>query len=431
MLETLPNTKKSQELFKRACELIPGGVNSPVRAFKSVGLDPLFISKAKGSYIWDADQNKYIDFVNSWGALIHGHLPPEVVDAIEKALLKGISFGACHENEIELAEIVTKNFPSIEKVRFVNSGTEAVMTAIRLTRAYTKRNKIIKFAGCYHGHSDSVLSMSGSGLAALGLSTSPGVTKNTASETITLPYNDFNSLEITLSKYPKEIAGIIIEPIVGNAGVLLPKNNFLKLVREVSKKHKCLLIFDEVITGFRLSQGGAQFLFNITPDLTVLGKIIGGGMPIGAIGGKKEIMDLLAPIGPVYQAGTSSGNPISVSCGIATLKLLNEETYKYLEEITSMLCEGIKKINSEKNIKLQINSIGSMFTVFFTENEVYDYNSAKNSNTKRYADFFQKMLSKGIYLAPSQFEANFLSTAHKEDDIKKTLEDYKQISDNK
>ncbi|OGI20077.1 MAG: glutamate-1-semialdehyde-2,1-aminomutase [Candidatus Melainabacteria bacterium RIFCSPHIGHO2_02_FULL_34_12] len=431
MLETLPNTKKSQELFKRACELIPGGVNSPVRAFKSVGLDPLFISKAKGSYIWDADQNKYIDFVNSWGALIHGHLPPEVVDAIEKALLKGISFGACHENEIELAEIVTKNFPSIEKVRFVNSGTEAVMTAIRLTRAYTKRNKIIKFAGCYHGHSDSVLSMSGSGLAALGLSTSPGVTKNTASETITLPYNDFNSLEITLSKYPKEIAGIIIEPIVGNAGVLLPKNNFLKLVREVSKKHKCLLIFDEVITGFRLSQGGAQFLFNITPDLTVLGKIIGGGMPIGAIGGKKEIMDLLAPIGPVYQAGTSSGNPISVSCGIATLKLLNEETYKYLEEITSMLCEGIKKINSEKNIKLQINSIGSMFTVFFTENEVYDYNSAKNSNTKRYADFFQKMLSKGIYLAPSQFEANFLSTAHKEDDIKKTLEAYKQISDNK
>ena len=431
MLETLPNTKKSQELFKRACELIPGGVNSPVRAFKSVGLDPLFISKAKGSYIWDADQNKYIDFVNSWGALIHGHLPPEVVDAIEKALLKGISFGACHENEIELAEIVTKNFPSIEKVRFVNSGTEAVMTAIRLTRAYTKRNKIIKFAGCYHGHSDSVLSMSGSGLAALGLSTSPGVTKNTASETITLPYNDFNSLEITLSKYPKEIAGIIIEPIVGNAGVLLPKNNFLKLVREVSKKHKCLLIFDEVITGFRLSQGGAQFLFNITPDLTVLGKIIGGGMPIGAIGGKKEIMDLLAPIGPVYQAGTLSGNPISVSCGIATLKLLNEETYKYLEEITSMLCEGIKKINSEKNIKLQINSIGSMFTVFFTENEVYDYNSAKNSNTKRYADFFQKMLSKGIYLAPSQFEANFLSTAHKEDDIKKTLEAYKQISDNK
>ena len=431
MLETLPNTKKSQELFKRACELIPGGVNSPVRAFKSVGLDPLFISKAKGSYIWDADQNKYIDFVNSWGALIHGHLPPEVVDAIEKALLKGISFGACHENEIELAEIVTKNFPSIEKVRFVNSGTEAVMTAIRLTRAYTKRNKIIKFAGCYHGHSDSVLSMSGSGLAALGLSTSHGVTKNTASETITLPYNDFNSLEITLSKYPKEIAGIIIEPIVGNAGVLLPKNNFLKLVREVSKKHKCLLIFDEVITGFRLSQGGAQFLFNITPDLTVLGKIIGGGMPIGAIGGKKEIMDLLAPIGPVYQAGTSSGNPISVSCGIATLKLLNEETYKYLEEITSMLCEGIKKINSEKNIKLQINSIGSMFTVFFTENEVYDYNSAKNSNTKRYADFFQKMLSKGIYLAPSQFEANFLSTAHKEDDIKKTLEAYKQISDNK
>ena len=426
MPELLSSTKKSQELYKKACEIIPGGVNSPVRSFKAVGLEPLFISKTKGAHIWDVDQNQYIDFVNSWGALIHGHIHEDVVETIQKALTKGISYGAPHENEIELAQIIIDNFPSIEKVRFVNSGTEAIMTAIRLARAYTKKNKIIKFDGCYHGHADSVLSMSGSGITTLGLPACAGVTKSTAYETITLPYNNIPVLETTLSKFPKEIACIIIEPVIGNCGVILPDENFLRCVREVTKKHNCLLIFDEVITGFRLSLGGAQEIYKITPDITTLGKIIGGGMPIGAVGGKKEILDLLAPVGPVYQAGTLSGNPLSVACGIATLKLLNEDFYKHLEKLGSMLCEGIKKINEEKEIKLQINRAGSMFTIFFCETRIYDANSAKKSNTKSFGQFFNNMLSNGVYLAPSQFEANFISTAHREQDIKKTLEAYKQ-----
>ena len=426
MQELLSDTKKSQELYKKACEIIPGGVNSPVRSFKAVDLEPLFISKAKGAHIWDADQNQYIDFVNSWGSLIHGHIHEDVIESIQKSLTKGISYGASHENEIELAQTIINNLPSIEKIRFVNSGTEAVMTAIRLARAYTKRNKIIKFDGCYHGHTDSVLSMSTPGAVTLGLPACAGVTKNTASETITLPYNNIPVLETTVSKFPKEIACIIIEPVVGNCGVILPEENFIKCVREITKKHNCILIFDEVITGFRLSLGGAQALYKIKPDITVLGKIIGGGMPIGAVGGKKEIMDLLAPIGPVYQAGTLSGNPLSVACGIATLKLLNEDSYERLENLGSLLCEGIKKINEEKGIKLQINRAGSMFTIFFCETRIYDSNSAKKSNTKLFGQFFKNMLSNGIYLAPSQFEANFISTAHKEQDIKKTIEAYKQ-----
>ncbi len=425
MQDLLTNTKKSHELFSKAQGLFPGGVNSPVRSFKAVELEPLFISKANGAYIWDADGNQYIDYVNSWGALIHGHSHPQVIDAIQKVLPKGISYGACHENEIELAELIINNFRSIEKIRFVNSGTEAVMTAIRLARAYTKRNKIIKFSGCYHGHSDSVLSMSASSIATLGLPSSPGVTKNTASETITLPYNNFSLLEVTLSKFPNDIAAIIIEPVVGNSGVILPRDNFLNSIRELTRKHKCVLIFDEVITGFRLSPGGAQKRYNVTPDLTTLGKIIGGGMPIGAVGGKLEIMNLLAPLGSVYQAGTLSGNPISVACGIATLKLLNDKTYEYLEDLTSMLCDGLQEICNEKTIKVQINRIGSMFSIFFNDTSVYDYDSAKKSNTKKFVQLFQKMLSGGIYLAPSQFEANFISTAHKEQDIKKTLEAYK------
>ena len=429
MQELLSNTKKSQELYKKACEIIPGGVNSPVRSFKAVDFEPIFISKAKGPYLWDVDGNQYTDYVNSWGALVHGHIHEDIVNSIEKALSKGISYGASHENEIELAQIIIDNFPSIEKIRFVNSGTEAVMTAIRLIRAYTKRNKIIKFEGCYHGHADSVLSMSGSGVTTLGLPACAGVTKNTASETITLPYNNIPILETTLSKFPKEIAGIIIEPVIGNCGVILPEENFLKCVRDVTKKHNCLLIFDEVITGFRLSLGGAQAISRITPDLTVLGKIIGGGMPIGALGGKKEVMDLLAPVGPVYQAGTLSGNPLSVACGIATLKLLNNDSYKRLEDLSTMLYEGIQKINSEKESKLQINRAGSMFTIFFCETRIYDSKSAKKSNLKLFSQFFQNMLSYGIYLAPSQFEANFISTAHKEQDIKKTLEAYKKSID--
>ncbi len=425
MQDSLISTR-SEELYKKACEIIPGGVNSPVRSFKAVGLQPLFISKAKGPYIWDVDQNQYIDFVNSWGALIHGHIHQEVTESIKKALDKGISFGASHENEIELAQIIINKFPSIEKIRFVNSGTEAVMTAIRLARAYTKRNKIIKFEGCYHGHADSVLSMSGSGITTFGLPACAGVTKNTASETITLPYNNIQILETTLSKFPKEIAGIIVEPVVGNCGVILPSEDFLRCLRNITKKHNSVLIFDEVITGFRLSPGGAQEIFKITADITTLGKIIGGGMPIGAVGGKKEIIDLLAPLGPVYQAGTLSGNPLSVACGIATLKLLNEDVYKRLEDLASMLCDNIQNINKEKGIKAQINRFGSMFTIFFCGTRVYDSNSAKKSNTKLFGQFFQNMLSCGVYLAPSQFEANFLSTAHKEQDIKKTLEAYKK-----
>lgn len=426
MQETLISTKKSADLYKKACELIPGGVNSPVRSFKAVDLQPIFISKAKGQFIWDVDQNQYTDYVCSWGALIHGHSHPEVIEAIIKALEKGTNFGAPHEKELELVQIIIDNFPSIEKVRLVNSGTEAVMTAIRLARAYTKKNKIIKFSGCYHGHSDNVLAMSSSGISTLGIPTSPGVTKNTVSETITLPFNAPDLFEITLNKFPKEIAAVIIEPVVGNCGVIEPHAGFLKLIRESTKKFNCLLIFDEVITGFRLSIGGAQKKYNISPDLTTLGKIIGGGMPIGAVGGKKEIMDLLAPQGPVYQAGTFSGNPISVACGIATLNLLNEQTYEYLEDITSTLCSGIKKINEEFNINVQINQAGSMFSIFLNENKVYDYETAKKSDSKKFARFFQSMLGSNIYLAPSQFETNFVSTAHKEQDIKKTLEAYKK-----
>ncbi len=426
MQETLINTKKSSELYKAACELIPGGVNSPVRSFYAVKSEPLFISKAKGAYIWDANDNQYLDYVCSWGALIHGHIHTEVVKEIKLALEKGISYGATHENEIELAKIITAKMPSIEKLRLVNSGTEAVMTAIRLARAYTKRNKIIKFSGCYHGHSDAVLSMSGSGVATFGLPSCKGVTKNTASETITIPFNDIKTLEITLSKFPKEIAAVIIEPIVGNSGVIIPQENFLKSLREITKKYNCLLIFDEVITGFRITMGGAQGKYSIKPDLTTLGKIIGGGMPIGAVGGKKEIMDLLAPIGPVYQAGTLSGNPISVASGIATLKLLSEESYEYLENISSLLNEGMQKTNNEIGIKAQINRVGSMFSIFFTEYKVINHETSKKSDTNMFAQFFKNMLYNGIYLAPGQFEANFISTAHKEEDIKKTLVAYKK-----
>ena len=421
----MSNTKKSEELYKKALELIPGGVNSPVRSFKAVGCNPVFISKGKGAFLWDVDQNQYIDFINSWGALIHGHCHPDVIVAIEKALSNGTSFGACHEGEIELAEIITKNLPSIEKLRLVNSGTEAVMTAIRLARAYTKRNKIIKFDGCYHGHSDVVLSTSGSGITTFGLPSCAGVPKNTVNDTITLPYNDPLALEITLSKSPKEFASIILEPVVGNCGVILPKENFLQSVRELARKFGTVLIFDEVITGFRVSKGGAQSLFNITPDITTLGKIIGGGLPIGAVGGKKNIMDLLAPNGPVYQAGTLAGNPLSIASGIATLKLLDEITYNQLENTTTILCDGIKKINQEFGLNIQINRIGSMFSIFFTKTPVYDYLSAKRSETETYARFFRIMLSKGIYIAPSQFEANFVSTAHKVEHIKTTLDSYK------
>lgn len=426
MLNTIPSTKKSQELYHEACKLIPGGVNSPVRSFESVEMEPLFISKASGPYIWDVDHNQYIDYVCSWGALIHGHAPKEVLQNIQKVISNGTSFGAPHENEVILAKIITEKITSIEKVRLVNSGTEAVMTAIRLARAFTRRNKIIKFEGCYHGHSDPVLSMSGSGIATFGIPSSPGVTKNTASETITIPFNDIHTFEITFNKFPKEIAAVIVEPVIGNSGVITPQEKFLKSLRELSIKFGSLLIFDEVITGFRLSLGGAQDLFNISADLTTLGKIIGGGMPIGAVGGKKEIMDFLAPIGPVYQAGTLSGNPISVACGIATLSLINEKTYEKLENLSILLCDGMQKINTNMGINVQINRIGSMFSLFFTARKVFDFKSAQQSDRKKFVQFFQNMLNEGIYLAPSPFEANFISSAHKEEDIEKTLIAYRK-----
>ena len=427
MPETLThkNTSESLKLFERACNVIPGGVNSPVRSFKSVESNPLFISKAKDAFIWDVDNNKYIDFVNSWGALIHGHAHEKVIIEIEKALAKGTSYGAPHENELELCELIVQSVPSIEKVRLVNSGTEAVMTALRLAKAYTKRNKIVKFSGCYHGHSDSVLSMSGSGFATFGIPSSPGVSKNTANETITLPYNELFSLELILNKYPNDIAAIIVEPVMANAGVIPPIKGYLESLRTIANKFHCLLIFDEVITGFRLSKGGAQEKFNVMPDLTTLGKIIGGGMPIGAVGGKKEIMDLLAPIGSVYQAGTLSGNPISVACGLATLKLIDKNTYTYLEETTNELCEEVSKLNDKSGANLTLNKTGSMFSLFFTKERVTSFEKAKLSNTKSFAQFFKLMLLNGIYLAPSQFEANFLSTAFSKEELTKTIEAYK------
>lgn len=427
MLDTLLKTTKSEELYKRAEELIPGGVNSPVRSFKAVGGNPLFISKGNGAYIYDADENEYIDFINSWGALIHGHCHPKVISAVEESLKKGLSFGASHEKEIELAEIITSRVPSIEKVRAVNSGTEAVMTAIRLARAYTKRNKVIKFTGCYHGHSDPVLSMSGSGVATHGLPSCEGVTKHTASETITVPFNDPYAVDITFSKYPKDIACIIVEPVVGNSGLIKPKEGFLELLRQLTERYGALLIFDEVMTGFRISSGGAQTKYNIKPDLTTLGKIIGGGLPIGAVGGKKEIMDLLAPNGPVYQAGTLSGNPVAVSCGIATLNLLEESTYSQLESLTSTLCKQIADFNKEKGLDIQVSFDGSMFSVFFNENEVQSYEDAKSCNSKKFMAFFKGMLSKGIYLAPSQYEANFVSTAHTVENIDAVINAYKEV----
>lgn len=419
------NTTKSKELYKIACDLMPGGVNSPVRSFQAVGMEPLFISKAQGQYLYDIDNNKYIDYIMSWGALINGHSNPKVKKGIEEALENGTSFGAPHEKEIELCQLITKKFPSIEKIRLVNSGTEAVMTAIRLARAFTKKNKIIKFEGCYHGHFDPLLSKSGSGITTLGIPTSAGITKSTANEVITLPYNDLNSIEITLSKYPKEIAGVIIEPVIGNSGVIIPENGYLERIRELTQKFDTVLIFDEVITGCRLAPGGASEKYNIKPDLTVLGKIIGGGLPIGVVGGKQEIMNLLAPIGPAYQAGTFSGNPISTRAGIENIKLLNSDSYTYLENLCSILCEEINIFNKKEGFKIQVNNIASMFSIFFTDKKVFNYSTALTSNTKLYSIFFQKMLNQGIYLAPSQFEANFISCAHKEEDIKKTIDAYK------
>jgi len=414
---------RSKAYYDRAKEVLPGGVNSPVRACKAVKSDPIFFERGEGAFLIDADGNAYIDYVCSWGPLILGHAHPEVVASVYFASKKGTSFGAPTWQEVELAELIRECIPSIEKVRLVNSGTEATMSAIRLARAYTKRNKIVKFEGCYHGHVDSLLVKAGSGLATFGIPASPGIPEELTAHTINLPFNDFKAVEEAFEKYGKEVAAVIVEPVPANMGVIYPKDGFLEFLREITKKYDALLIFDEVITGFRLGLSGAQGKFGITPDLTCLGKIIGGGLPVGAYGGKKEIMNMVAPDGPVYQAGTLSGNPIAVAAGLATIKELKKPgTYEKIEETASLLEEGIREVLKELKLKYRLHRVASMLTLFFTEAEVIDFKTASTSDTEKFARFWQKMLEMGIYLPPSQFEAWFVSLAHTEVDVECTIE---------
>lgn len=414
--------RKSASLFKQAKKVIPGGVNSPVRAFKSVGAKPIFIQKAKGAFLWDEDGNRYIDYCLSWGPMILGHANSAVLSNVRKAMVNGTSYGIPTRLETELAEMIAAAFPAIDKVRLVSSGTEAVMTAIRLARGATGRDIIIKFVGCYHGHVDHMLVSAGSGLMTLGAPSSPGVPKDFAKNTLLAPYNDTAAVKKLFTKYAGRIAAVIVEPVAGNMGTVLPEHGFLNSLRTLCTKNKSLLIFDEVISGFRLAYGGVQTLYHIKPDLTTLGKIIGGGFPIGAIGGKAAIMNQLSPEGAVYQAGTLSGNPVCVAAGIATLQQLKTlNPYHKLAALTESLCDGISEELLKKGIPHAINRIGSMFTLFFREGEITDYNSAAQSDTKRYAAYFRAMLDAGIYLPPSQFEANFLSTAHTQKHIDRTV----------
>lgn len=419
--------EKSKELFKEAQKYLAGGVNSPVRAFKSVEADPIFIKKGKGCRIWDVNDNEYIDYVLSWGPLILGHAHDQVVNAIKQISNYGTSFGAPTEIEIEMAKAVVDAVKSVEMVRFVNSGTEATMSAIRLARGYTKRKKIVKFDGCYHGHGDSLLVSAGSGVATLGIPGTPGIPEELANLTIVLPYNDISAVEEAFKKYGEDIACVIIEPVAGNMGVVAPSVEYHKKLREITKSYGSLLIWDEVMTGFRLALGGAQELYDIQPDLTTFGKVIGGGLPVGAYGGKREIMEYVAPVGPVYQAGTLSGNPLAMAAGLTQLRLLKElNPYKELDEKGKILEEGFNKISKEIGIPIVVNRVGSMITVFFTDKEVVDFSTAKSSDTKKFAKFFRCMLKKGIYLPASQFEAFFLSTAHTKKDLEETLEKAKE-----
>jgi len=404
---------RSIAAFSQAQKYIPGGVNSPVRAFKAVGGDPLFIEKANGPYLYDIDGNRYIELINSWGPMILGHANKDIEHAVIEALKKSPSFGAPTEMEITIAELIVNMVPSIEKVRMVNSGTEATMSAIRLARGYTGRDKIIKFEGCYHGHGDSFLIAAGSGVATMGTPDSPGVTKGTATDTLTAPYNDLEAVEKLIQANKDQIAAIIIEPVAGNMGCILPKTGYLEGLRKICNEHGIVFIFDEVMTGFRLARGGAQEVLNVTPDLTTLGKIIGGGMPVGAYGGKKEIMDYISPSGPVYQAGTLSGNPIAMSAGYAMLNHLNShpEIYEQLAAIGTRIESGFKANLEKLNKNYTINSIGSMISIFFTDEKVVDFTTAKTSDTELFGKYFNAMLENGVYLAPSQFESLFLSTA--------------------
>lgn len=416
------NYPNSTTLFDRAQQVIPGGVNSPVRAFRGVGGTPLFIKSAKGAKITDADGRSYIDYVGSWGPMILGHAREEVIAAIQQAATRGTSYGAPTELEIELAEAVIEAFPSIEKLRLTSSGTEATMSALRVARGFTGRPKIVKFEGCYHGHGDSLLVRAGSGVATLGLPDSPGVLAEVAQNTITVPFNDPAALEQVFNEVGDQIAAVIIEPVVGNMGCVPPAENYLQTVRAITEKHGAVLIFDEVMTGFRVSFGGAQQLYGIKPDMTCLGKIIGGGLPVGAFGGRREIMDVVAPVGPVYQAGTLSGNPLAVTAGLTTLRLLKSlNPYPQLERATAKLVEGMAGAAKDAGVSTVSNRVGSMFTCFFTSDPVTDWTTASRSNREAFAKFFHEMLARGVYLAPSQFEAGFVSIAHTDDLIDQTV----------
>ena len=421
-------TDTSKKLFEEAKKYIPGGVNSPVRAFKSVGGDPLFIKRGEGSKFWDVDGNEYIDYIGSWGPHLFGHNPAFIIDALKVAIENGTSFGAPTALEVEMAKLITELVPSVEMIRMVNSGTEATMSAVRAARGYTGREKFIKFEGCYHGHADYFLIKAGSGALSLGVPTSPGVTKGNAADTLLADYNDIISIKKLISSNKNEIAAIIIEPIAGNMGVVKVKDEFIKELRVICDEEKIVLIFDEVMTGFRVAAGGAQEVLGITPDLSTFGKIIGGGLPVGAFGGKREIMEKIAPSGPVYQAGTLSGNPLAMAAGYAALKHIkdNPDIYKELEEKSSYLEKGFKENLKAVGKNYAMNRVGSMMCMFFTEQPVDDFKSAISSDTNLYGKYFHEMLNREIYLAPAQFEALFVSTAHTKEDLNKTIKAHKE-----
>jgi glutamate-1-semialdehyde 2,1-aminomutase len=422
---TSRKTEQSRRLQQRAESMIPGGVNSPVRAFRSVGGDPPFILRGKGSHIWDADENEYIDYIGSWGPLILGHAEPNVLDAIVSAACNGTSFGASTPSEADLAELVLSAFPNTQKVRFVSSGTEATMSAIRLARAYTKRKYIIKFEGCYHGHADALLVKAGSGVATLGIPGSAGIPEEFAMFTLALPFNNLSVVEQAFQRYKHQIACVIVEPVVGNMGCVPAADDYLVGLRLITQREHSVLIFDEVMTGFRVAFGGAQELYNIKPDLTTMGKIIGGGLPVGAYGGPNEIMDLVAPIGPMYQAGTLSGNPLAMAAGCAMLKQLRDrkrEIYPRIDKLSGQLVDSVLAAAKEAGVPLCANRVGSMFTWFFQNGPVTDWDSAAKSDTEAFGKFFREMLDRGVYLPPSQYEAMFLGAAHTDEDVQRTVE---------